>query len=71
MKPSNQTNEACRSNVGRDFGGVQSMFMVITQPKLITNSRDVKYQRIKESVCPIWCFAIKQVVKMPEEACLA
>ena len=27
-----QTNEACRSNVGRDLGGVQSMSMVTTQP---------------------------------------
>ena len=30
-----QNNEAYRTNVGRDFGGVQSISMVITQPLLI------------------------------------
>ena len=32
MMLANQIDEVCRSNVGRDFGVVQSMFMVITQP---------------------------------------
>ena len=32
MMSVDQTNEACRSNVGRDLDGVQSMFMVTTQP---------------------------------------
>ena len=41
MIPVDQTDEACRSNAIRDFGGVQSMSMVTTQPKLITNSKAV------------------------------
>ena len=32
MMPADQTDAACRSNVGRDLGGVQSMSMVTTQP---------------------------------------
>ena len=32
MMPANQTDVACRSNVGQDLGGVQSMSMVTTQP---------------------------------------
>ena len=31
MMPADQTDEAGRSNVGRDFGDVQSMSMVTTQ----------------------------------------
>ena len=50
MKPADQTDKACRSNVGQDLGGVQSMFMVIIQLKLIANSRAVKYQKVEESV---------------------
>ena len=50
MMPADQTDKACRSNVGRDLGGVHSMSMVTTQPKLIANGRVVKCQRVEESV---------------------
>ena len=50
MTPINQTNKACKSNAVQDLGGVQSMSMVITQPKLIANGRVVKCQGVKESV---------------------
>ena len=42
MIPVDQTNEAYRSNAVQDFGNIQFMFMVITQPKLIVNGRAVK-----------------------------
>ena len=42
MTPVDQTDEACRSNAVRDLGGVQSISMVTTQPKLIANGRAVK-----------------------------
>ena len=32
MMPADQTDEAGRSNVGQNFGGVQSMSIVTTQP---------------------------------------
>ena len=31
IMPADQTDEVCRSNVGRDFGSVQSIYIVITQ----------------------------------------
>ena len=48
--PADQTNIACRSNAVQDLGSVQLISMVNTKPKLIANSRAVKYQRIEESV---------------------
>lgn len=57
MKLANQTNKACRSNYSQKFDGVYSMSIVIIQPKLILNSRVVKYQKIKDSVWLIRCFA--------------
>ena len=42
MIPVDQTNKACRSNAVRDLGGVQSISMITTQPKLIANGRAVK-----------------------------
>ena len=71
IKPVDQTIEACRSNVGRDLGSIQSMSIVTTQTNLIANVIAVKCQRVEESVWLIWCFAIKQVVKVSEENCLA
>ena len=32
MMPVDQTDEACRSNIGRGLGGIQSISMVTTQP---------------------------------------
>lgn len=50
IKPIDEIDEACKSNVGQELNSVYSISMVITQPKLIANSRAVKCQRVEESV---------------------
>lgn len=42
MKLADQTDETYRSNVGKSFDGLYSIFMVIIQPKLIANDKVVK-----------------------------
>ena len=51
--PADQIDKACWSNAVWDLGGVQSMSMVTTQPKLIANGKAIKCQRVEESVWPI------------------
>ena len=50
MMSADQTDKACKSNVVRNLGRTQSMSMVNTQPKLITNGRAIKCQRLEESI---------------------
>ena len=69
IMPVDKTDKVCRSNAVWDFGGVQSM--VTTQLKLIANGKAVKCQKIEEFIWYIRCFAIEQVVKVPEKAHLA
>ena len=66
MMSIDQINEACRSNVGQDLDGVQSMSMVTTQP-FVDCERAVEchliylvFRIVKEPSSVIWpirCFA--------------
>ena len=42
-----QTDETDKSNIVGDLGDVQSMSIVTTQPKLITNGRSVNCQKVE------------------------
>ena len=42
MIPTDQTNEACRSNAIQNLDGVQSISIITTQPKLIANDKAIK-----------------------------
>lgn len=50
IKPTDQINKASKSNYSPNRSGIQFMFMVLTKPKLTTNGRSVKYQRVEDFV---------------------
>lgn len=50
IKSVNQTNNMYKSNYSQNLLDIYSMFMVISQFKLIGNSIALKYQKIENSV---------------------
>ena len=65
MKPADQIDKACRLNIGQNFGGIQFMSIVTTQPKLIAKKPlSVGGQKSLSDEFNIWYN--KQVVKVPE-----
>lgn len=50
IKRADQTNKAYKSNYSQNLDSVHSIFMIITQSKLVANDRAVKSQKMENFV---------------------